>query len=245
MFPYADNLTGRYRAPVVWTLIAIMLSITVANHVLETHTELIFGFGFTPILFSVHPWLNAYTLVTATFVHGDIFHVTGNCLFLWVFGRSLERLFGWRVFALLFPFLGIVGFLMQWIIEPASHIPIVGASGAIAALLGGYLALFPQARMRIAIIYFPIWKRLTLPAWAFIGYWIGLQLLSLALNNSHVDGVAYAVHVGGFALGLFGAAVWKTSYPMAEELLLDFLRTSFKSNNPIAARTTERVEPTF
>ena len=99
--------------------------------------------------------------------------------------------------------------------------------------------------MRVAIIHFPFWKRLTLPAWSFIGYWIGLQLFSLAWGSSHTDGVAYAVHVGGFALGLFAAAVWKTSYPMAEELLLDFLRTSFISSEPVAPPSTVRIEPTF
>jgi membrane associated rhomboid family serine protease len=245
MFPYADNLTGRYRAPVVWTLIIVMLVIEAVGYGLDIHRELIVGFGFTPLLFSVHPWSSAYALVTASFVHSDIFHVAGNCLFLWVFGRSLERLFGWKVFALLFPFLGIAGFLTQWIAEPASPVPVVGASGVIATLLGAYLALFPHARMRTVIMYLPFWKRITLPAWAFLGYWIGLQLFSLAWGSGQLDGVAYAVHVGGFALGVFGAAVWKTSYPMAEELLLEFVRTSFISCEPTPPRSTDRIEPTF
>src|SRR5665213_2503207 len=139
-------------------------------------------------------------VVTASFVHGDVFHVTGNCLFLWVFGRSLERLFGWRLMLITFPFLGVAGFLVQWATDPASPGPIIGASGAIAVMLGAYLALFPRARMRMIVFWLPFWKRFSVPALVFLVYWIGLQLLSFAVGDGQLDGVAYAVHVGGFAV---------------------------------------------
>jgi membrane associated rhomboid family serine protease len=233
MFPYADNLTGRYRAPIVWTLIFALIAIWIVENALGVNQQMVVEFGFIPVLFSVRPWANLYTLLTANFLHGDFFHVAGNCLFLWVFGRSLERLFGWRTFIALFPFLGATGFLVQWLTEPESQSPIIGASGAIACLLGAYLALFPHAKMKVAIIYLPFWKRVTIPAWSFVAYWIGLQLVSFGLGSGQADGVAYAVHVGAFAVGLFVAAIWKTSMPMAEDQLADFIRTSFESQRPI------------
>jgi membrane associated rhomboid family serine protease len=93
MFPYADNLSGWYRAPVVGTLIIMFLVITAVDHAFSAHDFLLKRFGFIPLLFSIQPWKYSYTLVTASFIHADTFHVAGNCLFLWVFGRSLERLF--------------------------------------------------------------------------------------------------------------------------------------------------------
>jgi membrane associated rhomboid family serine protease len=227
MLPYADNLTKRYRSPIVCVLLVIIIAVAVADLAFNLHRELVLGFGFAPGLFSVSPWRNVYTLVSASFIHADLFHLAGNCLFLWVFGRSLERLFGWKLFALAFPFLGIMGFVVHWMLAPVSRTPVIGASGAIATLLGAYLVLFPQSRMQTVVVYLPFWKRITLPAWVFLGYWIGLQTLSLALGSGEADGVAYAVHVGAFALGVLGAVIWKTSYPMAEENLEAFVRSSF------------------
>lgn len=227
MFPYADNLTQGFRSPAVWALLMGMIVVTGADEFSGLHWTLIRDLGFTPIQFSVYPWRNLHSLITASFLHADVFHLAGNCLFLWVFGRSLERLFGsWR-FAMVFPFLGVMGFIVHWLLAPSSRIPVIGASGAVSSLLGAYLVLFPQARMRTLILHLPLWKRITLPAWAFIGYWGGLQLISLLLGSGHVDGVAYAVHVGAFAFGTMAAAIWKTTYPDADEELEAFVRTSF------------------
>lgn len=229
MFPYRDNLTGGYRSPIIIAFLVLMVGITATDLAVGMHRRLVLALGFTPILFSIGPWTNSYTLISASLLHADLFHLAGNCLFLWVFGRSLERLFGWKAFALLFPVLGIAGFFVHWMISPASRVPVIGASGAIAALLGAYLALFPTARMRVALVWLPFWKRVTMPAWAFLNFWIGLQLVSLALGSGETDGVAYAVHVGAFALGLMGAAVWKTSYPSAEEDLQAFIASAFST----------------
>ncbi|HEY0106771.1 MAG TPA: rhomboid family intramembrane serine protease, partial [Rhizomicrobium sp.] len=101
--------------------------------------------------------------------------------------------------------------------------PVIGASGAIAVLMGGYLALFPSSKMRM-IVFLGVYKRFSLPAWTFLLYWSALQIISLALGESATDGVAYAVHVGGFAVGAMTAIIWKVSYPFAEERLSAFIR---------------------
>ena len=232
MLPYADNLTHGFRSPAVWALLALMIAVTATGELSGLHRTLVIDLGFTPIRFSIQPWRHVHTLVTASLLHSDVFHLAGNCLFLWVFGRSLERLFGWWRFALVFPSLGVMGFVVHWLLSPASHVPVIGASGAVSALLGAYLVLFPHARMRTLILYLPFWKRIALPAWAFLGYWGGLQVVSLALGMGEADGIAYAVHVGAFALGMMVAVIWKTSYPAAEEELEAFVDTSFAVTAP-------------
>lgn len=228
MFPYSDNLAAGGRA---WAIIALVVLLSLVNLPLfvsaSWHSAAISTFGFLPLRFSLRPLMESYTLVTASALHGDIFHLLGNCLFLVVFGRTLERLLGPQLILGLFPALGVAGFLLHWALFPDSSIPVIGSSGAIAALMGAYLPLFPGARIRMIAFLGVFWKRFTVPAWVFLPYWGGLQLISLALGSQ--DGVAYAVHAGSFAAGVLGAMVWKTSYPFADEKLAAFTATSFKA----------------
>jgi membrane associated rhomboid family serine protease len=129
----------------------------------------------------------------------------------------------------MFPFLGAAGFIFHWAVNPASTVPVIGASGAIATLMGSYLVLFPQARMRTLLFFGIGYKRLNMPAWLFLFYWISLQLLSLAFGSGSADDVAYAVHVGGFFVGVMGAMIWKVSYPFAEERLSNFSAAAFRA----------------
>jgi membrane associated rhomboid family serine protease len=232
LFPYRDNLvTG------AWPLgIALLIAfLTLLNIPLflapEWHAEAIAAGGFIPLQFSLKPLLSSYRLITASVLHADFFHLAGNCLFLAVFGRTLERLFGLRLLLLLFPALGIAGFLAEWAMHADSPVPVIGASGAIAALMGAYLPLFPGARIRMFLFLGLFWKRFTVPAWLFLPYWIGLQLLSIAMGSQ--DGVAYAVHAGSFAAGAIGAIIWKTSYMGADEKLATFKRESFQGSKVV------------
>lgn len=227
MFPYRDNLVAGGRAWAVLALVAVLSLINLPLFLVDSwHAAAMTALAFFPLRFSLHPFVESYTLVTASILHGDIFHLAGNCLFLVVFGRTLERLFGPRLLLGLFPALGVAGFLLHWAFFPDSPVPVVGSSGAIAALMGAYLPLFPEARIRMVVFFGWFWKRFTVPAWVFLPYWGGLQLISLALGSQ--DGVAYAVHAGSFAAGALGAIVWKTSYPLAEEKLTAFTGTSFE-----------------
>lgn len=227
MFPYSDNLVAGGRA---WAVLALVVLLSLINLPLffaeSWHATAISTFAFHPLRFSLHPFVESYTLVAASALHGDIFHLAGNCLFLVVFGRTLERLLGPGLGLGLFPALGVAGFLLHWALYPNSPIPVIGSSGAVAALMGAYLPLFPGARIRMVVFFGWFWKRLTVPAWVFLPYWGGLQLISLALGSQ--DGVAYAVHAGSFAAGAIGAIIWKTSYPFAEEKLAAFTGISFE-----------------
>ena len=201
------------------------------------HAEAVASGGFISLLFSIKPFLSSYRLITASALHSDFFHLAGNCLFLVVFGRTLERLFGARLLLLLFPALGIAGFLAEWALHADSPVPVIGASGAIAALMGAYLPLFPEARIRMVVFLGWFWKRFTVPAWVFLPYWIGLQLLSIALGSQ--DGIAYVVHAGSFAASAMGAIIWKTSYMGADEKLATFKRESFLGDQSAVGRKSE------
>jgi membrane associated rhomboid family serine protease len=227
LFPYRDNL-----APAGWptgtvVLIAGLCLVNVPLFIWPAlHAKAVALGGFIPLLFSFKPLLTSYRLVTAAVLHGDIFHLAGNCLFLAVFGRTLERLFGTRRLLLLFPALGVAGLLLEWAIHAESPVPVIGASGAVAALMGAYLPLFPKARLRMILFVGWFWKRFTVPAWVFLPYWIALQLLSIATGSQ--DGVAYAVHAGSFCAGAIAAIMWKTSAAGAEDRLGRFTAESFR-----------------
>ena len=228
LFPYGDSLTAGRAFFGVWLLLALLALLDVPAFFMPAFQAWLVGnLGFVPALFSISPWHHIHALLTSPLVHSDIFHLLGNGFFLWVFGRSLERLFGLMRFLIVFPFLGIVGLLFQWALYPASLSPVIGASGAIAMLMGAYLALFPSARMKMFLFFGIGFKRFQVPAWLFLFYWGGLQIFSLLLDPDMRDSVAYAVHVGGFAVGALGAMIWKVSYPFAEERLSEFIQTAF------------------
>ena len=226
MFPYRDNLVAGGRAWGVWILVGLLVALNLPLFAVPGWlNEAIVDGGFFPVLFSINPFASSYRLLTATLLHGDVFHLAGNSLFLIVFGRTLERLFGARLLLAIFPLLGVAGFLLQWALHAESQVPVIGSSGAVAALMGAYLPLFPGARIRMVVFFGLFWKRFTVPAWVFLPYWMGLQLVSIALGSQ--DGVAYGVHVGSFAAGAIAAVIWKTTYFGADNKLSTFTRESF------------------
>ncbi|MDI1240341.1 MAG: rhomboid family intramembrane serine protease [bacterium] len=139
-----------------------------------------------------------FNFLSSMFMHGDIMHIFGNMLFLWIFGDNLENLLGHIRFATFYIVCGIAAALAQVVMEPGSAIPMLGASGAISGVLGGYLVLFPQRQVRALIFNFLT----TVPAFVALGLWIGYQILSGYLAPAGQGGVAYAAHIGGFIAGV-------------------------------------------
>src|ERR1700750_704391 len=139
---------------------------------------------------------------TSMFLHGGFLHIAGNMLFLWIFGNNIEdSMSRWR-FVLFYLLGGAVANLAQVAIGPNSTGPGIGASGAIAAVLGGYALLYPRARVITAVILIFFITLLDLPALLVLGAWFALQLLDAALNSPLGGGVAYFAHIGGFLFGL-------------------------------------------
>ena len=139
-----------------------------------------------------------FNFMSSMFMHGDIMHIFGNMLFLWIFGDNLENLLGHIRFAAFYIVCGFAAALAQVVMEPGSAIPMLGASGAISGVLGGYLILFPQRQVRALIFNFLT----TVPAFVALGLWIGYQILSGYLAPAGQGGVAYAAHIGGFIAGV-------------------------------------------
>lgn len=150
-------------------------------------------------------WL---TLFASIFMHGGWVHIVGNMLFLWIFGNNVEDRMGrWR-YALFYLVCGVIAALTQLLADPSSGIPNIGASGAIAGVLGAYLVLYPRARVLTAITLLVFFAIVEVPAVLLLGAWFLLQVLdgSAGLVSAGEGGVAYFAHVGGFSAGLI--LVW-------------------------------------
>ncbi len=139
-----------------------------------------------------------FNFLSSMFMHGGFMHIFGNMLFLWVFGDNLENLLGHVRYVAFYIVCGFAAAVAQIVMDTDSIIPMLGASGAISGVLGGYLLLFPKRRVRALIFNF-----LTeVPAYVALGLWIGFQIIQGYFSSSQTGGVAYAAHIGGFIAGL-------------------------------------------
>ena len=161
----------------------------------------------TPAVVRVHHVPVILTLFTSIFMHGGWAHVLGNMLFLWIFGNNIEDRVGRRRFLLFYLLGGLAAAGLQLLAGPSSDVPNIGASGAIAAVLGGYLLLYPTAAV---ITYVPPFFFFPLPAILFLAGWFVLQILaaSSVRVGAAGGGVAYFAHIGGFAFGLLTIRWW-------------------------------------
>ena len=142
------------------------------------------------------------TLFTSMFMHGSWFHLGGNMWFLWIFGNNVEDVFGRVGFPIFYLIMGIAAAFGQILIDPASQIPTIGASGAIAGVMGAYLVFWPQARIDTLIFFFYFIRVVPLSAVFVLGYWILIQFLQGVPALAGLDGgVAWWAHIGGFAAG--------------------------------------------
>jgi len=157
--------------------------------------------GFVPALFFQDPLGQGFRLLTSMFLHGGFFHLLSNMWFLWVFGDNVEDRMGHGRFLFFYLLGGVAAALAQGVFSPGSHTPMIGASGAVSAVLGAYYVLFPRAYVVSVILFiFPLF--LTFPAAVYLGYWALLQLFQGLLG---LPGVAWWAHLGGFLFGLLFA----------------------------------------
>jgi membrane associated rhomboid family serine protease len=134
------------------------------------------------------------TLLTSMFIHGSLFHLLGNMLYLWIFGNNVEDVLGSLRFIVFYIACGLAAGLTQVAATPGSRLPMIGASGAIAGVLGAYWALFPRARVLTLVFLFIV----PIPAAVVLGFWFVAQLLNIGLGG----GVAWFAHIGGFLAGI-------------------------------------------
>ena len=153
------------------------------------------------------------TLLSSQFLHGGWLHILGNLLYLWIFGNNIEDRFGRRAFPIFYLAGGAVAGLTQVLIDPTSDVPLIGASGAIAAILGAYLVLYPRARITSLVFLGFFYQLIDVPAVIVLAFWFVLQLVDglASLGVGSVGGgVAFFAHIGGFAFGALVAVVIRT-----------------------------------
>ena len=149
------------------------------------------------------------TILTSMFMHGSVLHLLGNMWVLWIFGDNIEDHLGHVVYPIFYLVCGFVGSMAHIYANPESEIPSVGASGAIAGVMGGFLLRYPQARVQLLVMFSWLANVVWVSAWVVLAYWIGLQLLGQILTDvfykythQHTGGVAYWAHLGGFLSGM-------------------------------------------
>ena len=142
------------------------------------------------------------TLFTSMFMHGGLLHIAGNMLYLWIFGNNVEDSMGRMRFLAFYLLGGLVALAAQTAIGPDAAVPTIGASGAVAAVLGGYLLLYPRARVTTLVILIFFITFIQLPALLVLGFWFLLQLYQGVFEPAAGSGVAYFAHIGGFVFGL-------------------------------------------
>ncbi|MEI7847366.1 MAG: rhomboid family intramembrane serine protease [Chloroflexota bacterium] len=199
MFPIGDDNSSRRTVPLV-TYALIVLNVLFFLMELSGGDAFIMQWAFIPIRFLANPVSDFLTLFTSMFMHGGWVHLGGNMLYLWIFGDNVEDSFGYLKFTIFYLLCGLAATFAQLAFSLGSNVPNLGASGAIAGVLGAYILMFPQQQVRVLIggMITPV------PALIVIGGWIVLQFFSgfgSIAETADTGGVAYMAHIGGFIAG--------------------------------------------
>lgn len=202
MIPLSDDNSARKTTPIV-TYFLILLNILVFLLELAGGESFIAKWAFIPDRFLDHPSTEFPTIFTAMFMHAGWGHLIGNMLYLWIFGDNVEDQFGKIKFLIFYLVCGAAATAAQLTFNPESKIPNVGASGAIAGVLGAYIYMFPQSKINVMLGS----VMTQMSALIVIGFWFVLQFLSglgspEEMGKGETGGVAYMAHIGGFITGL-------------------------------------------
>ncbi len=209
MIPLRDIIPSRTTPVFTVTIIALnaigwLFELSLSSDAL---TDFLLEFGVVPAYFS------APTLVSSMFLHGSWSHVLGNMWFLWIFGDNVEDRLGHARFVAFYLLCGMVAAFGQLAIDPESTLPIIGASGAIAGVMGAYFMLYPHSRVLTLIPLIVFWEIIELPAIVLLGIWFLMQLFSAGAvavtANTHGGGVAFMAHVAGFVIGAMAVFLFR------------------------------------
>ena len=214
-FPISDDNHSTTRPYVCYCLIALCSFIFLWQSTLpiNLYNEAINNFGVIPVavLGEKESYINPYlTIFTSMFMHGSWMHLISNMVFLWIFGDNIEDSMGHKKFIVFYFLSGICAALLQAIIDPSSDIPMIGASGAIAGVLGAYLVLHPKANVNVLFWLFIFITVIKVPAFIVLSIWIISQFFSASVGSE--GGVAYFAHIGGFIAGAFLISFFKDSH---------------------------------
>ncbi len=214
MIPIRDTIPRQHFPFAVWALIAVNVFLFIRELELpqDSTEQFIYLFGLVPARFTHPDWAASvgyprtyWPFLTTMFLHGGWLHIIGNMWFLWIFGDNVEDRMGPVRFLVFYLLCGLAAGVVHVLTNPGSRVPAVGASGAIAGVMGAYFVLFPRARIlaMFPIFFYPVFFQV--PAFLYVGFWFLMQFfsgtLAIALHRE-VSGIAWWAHVGGFGAGI-------------------------------------------
>ena len=218
MIPLRDVIPSRTTPQITITIILLnavawLFELSLPHEELPLFLQI---YGVVPA--DVHP----STIITSMFLHGGWTHILGNMWYLWIFGDNVEDRLGHGRFIVFYLLCGAAASAGQILVDPASTVPTIGASGAIAGVMGAYFVLYPKSRVLTLIPLIVFWDIIELPAIFLLGFWFLLQLINAgavaAAAGTMGGGVAFAAHVAGFVAGLIGVFVFrKRQVPIWEQ----------------------------
>lgn len=212
MIPLSDSIRSMGFPITNVILIAVTVLVFIREVISPNPDSFIATYSLIPQLVDFSDFSTLFPFVTAIFLHGGILHIASNMLFLWVFGDNIEGYFGVLFFLFIYFMTGITGNLAQYALSPQSSIPMLGASGAIAGILGSYFVLFPHSKIKTLVPFFGFVSVIEIPATVMLGYWFLLQVLSGAFSlteSAGAGGIAFFAHIGGFAVGIILTTLMK------------------------------------
>ncbi len=209
MIPFKDDNPTHHFPIMTIALITANLAVFIFEFLSPSdHQRLAYAYGAIPhalltfdTLQPVHPLI---TIFTSMFMHGGLFHLGSNMLYLWIFGNNIEDKLGYVKFIIFYLLCGVVAAYAHAFINPASTVPMIGASGAVSGILGAYILLFPHARIHTLVFFIFFVQVVKLPAIIVIGFWIGIQFLNGLFSHGTAThgGIAWFAHIGGFIFGI-------------------------------------------
>ncbi len=200
-FPLYDDNPTSIRPYVTQFIVVACTIVFVFQFLAGMPGQLFLDFGFIPDRFFSNSFFDL-TIISSMFLHGGIAHIVGNMVYLWIFGDNVEESMGRIRFVLFYITCGLIAALSQALVNPDSNIPMVGASGAIAGVLGAYLMLHPRANVSCFVFLIIFIQVIRIPAFIVLGFWILGQFFSLPSSLQDEGGVAYLAHIGGFIAGM-------------------------------------------
>lgn len=213
MIPISDSIASGKFPLLNISLIAVTIFVFFQQITAIDQEAFIRMYAVVPALVDFFNYDKLFPFVSAMFLHGGFLHIASNMLFLWVFGDNVEDHFGWLFFLPVYFISGIVGNVAQYLLTPNSTIPMLGASGAVAGVMGAYYVLLPHAKVKTLVPFFGFLSVVEIPASFMLGYWFILQILSgaatLPFAESETGGIAFFAHIGGFITGVVFAKLFR------------------------------------
>ena len=200
-FPLYDDNPTSIRPYVTQFIVVACTIVFVFQFLAGMPGQIFLDFGFIPDRFFSNSFFDL-TIISSMFLHGGIAHIVGNMVYLWIFGDNVEDSMGTVKFIIFYLLCGTIAALCQGLVDPTSQIPMVGASGAIAGVLGAYLMLFPKANVKCLVFIIIIIQMIRVPAFLVLGFWLVLQFFSIPGSIDMDGGTAYFAHIGGFLAGM-------------------------------------------